>query len=262
MNYRIIIPTYKRANILWDNTLSFLKKYKIPNNKIDILISTKKEADYYKTIIGHKYNFIYHGQTGIGAVRNFIRHYYKYKTDLEYVLYIDDDIKGINKIDKPIEDLDSFIKNMFEKTKQLNFNLWGICAYDNPFFMKKSITTNLKYICGNFCGEIIDRNKHDIYTDFDHFEDFAFSCEHFIRDGGVVRNNEYCVITKYFAIGGIVESYGGLENRKKDMEEASIHFVDKYQGMCRRILKKYGYDIRLNHNYKNELIRINESIAY
>jgi len=27
MNYRIIIPTYKRANILWDNTLSFLKKY-------------------------------------------------------------------------------------------------------------------------------------------------------------------------------------------------------------------------------------------
>jgi|TARA_E500000318_G_scaffold17570_2_gene17826 hypothetical protein len=254
MNYRIVIPTYKRANVLWDTTLALLKKHNIPNDKIDILISTKKEADYYKTIIGHKYNFIYHGQTGITSIRNFIKHYYKYKTDLEYLICIDDDIKEINKMNKPIEDLNGFIEFMFNKTKELGYNLWGICCYDNTFFMKNTITTNLKFICGGFCGEIIDRNKHDIYIDLDLFEDYAMTCEHFIRDGGIVRNNEYCLITKNFAKGGVVESYGSLQNRLNDMEKDSFNFIERYGNMARIVKKKNRYDIRLNHNYKNESI--------
>jgi hypothetical protein len=252
MNYRIVIPSLDRAVVLKTKTLFLLKNYNIPNHKIDILLSTKEEGEEYKKIIGNDYNLIYHGQKGIGAVRNFIKHYYKYKTDLECVVYIDDDIEAINQIDKPVENLDYFIEFMFYKTYELGLNLWGICCFDNPYFLKKSISTNLKYICGGFCGEIIDRKKYDIYTDFDHFEDFAFSCEHFIRDGGVVRNNEYCVITKNFAEGGIVHSYNGLENRKKDMEKASKYFIERFGDMARIKIKKYGFDIRLNHNYKHE----------
>ena len=252
MNYKIVIPSLDRAVVLKTKTLFLLKQYNIPNHNIDILLSTKEEGELYKKIIGNDYNLIFHGQSGIGAVRNFIKHYYKYNTDLDYLVYIDDDIDAINKIDKPVEDLDFFIKNMFDITKNLGFNLWGICCFDNPYFLNESISTNLKYICGGFCGEIIDRSKHDIYTEFDHFEDFAFTCKHFIRDGGVVRNNEYCVIIKNFAEGGIVKSYGGLENRKKDMEKASHYFISRYGSMARIKIKKYGYDIRLNHNFKNE----------
>ena len=254
MSYRIVIPSYLRAEILKTHTLALLHKHNINMNNVDILLSTEEEGNEYKKVLGDDYthNYIYHGQKGIGAVRNFIKHYYKYKTDCVNVVYIDDDIQELNDWDAPAEDLNAFFEAMFEITKKENLNLWGVSAFHNPFFMNKTITTNLKYISGCFCGEIIDREKHDIYTEFDHYEDFAFSCEHFLRDGGVVRNNGFCVITKYFAEGGIVASYWGLDKRKKDMELASHHFIERYGNMARIKIKKYGYDIRLNSYFKNE----------
>ena len=254
MNYRIIIPSYKRATILKTHTLALLHKHNINMDNVDILLGTKEEGIEYKKILGNDYthNYIYHGQKGIGAVRNFIKDYYKTHSDIQYAVYIDDDIQEVNDWDEPVEDLNAFIEAMFQTTLDCKLNLWGVSAFHNPFFLKKTITTNLKYISGCFCGEIIDREKHDIFTEFDHYEDFAFTCEHFIRDGGVVRNNGFCVITKYFAEGGIVASYGGLDKRQKDMEVAAYHFIERYGNMARIKIKNYGYDIRLNSYYKNE----------
>tara|TARA_R110000851_G_scaffold320815_1_gene485872 strand:+ start:295 stop:1062 length:768 start_codon:yes stop_codon:yes gene_type:complete len=254
IDYKIVIPSYQRPQIFKDKTLALLKKYKIPIDNIDLLLGTPEEGQEYRKVLGNGFatNFIYHGQKGIGAVRNFIKWYYKYQTNIKYVIYLDDDIEDILDWDKPIENFESFIENMFYETETKGLNLWGVSAFHNPFFLKKTITTNLKYICGAFNGEIIDRTKHDIYTEYDHFEDFAFTCEHYIRDGGVVRNNGVCIKTKYFSPGGICASYGGLENRKKDMEEASKHFKWRYGNMCRVIEKAYGFDLRLNSRYKIE----------
>jgi len=255
IDYRIVIPSYARPHILKEKTLALLYNQQIPFEKVDILLGTKEEGEVYREALGKQYtkNFIYHGQKGIGAVRNWIRWYYKHQTNVKYIVYIDDDIQDILDWQKPIESLQNFIEDIFFETETRKLNLWGISPFHNPFFMKKTITQNLRYICGAFCGEIIDRDKHDIYTEFDHYEDMAFSCEHFLRDGGVVRNNGVAIITKYFGKGGINESYGGLENRKKDMEEASEHFKWRYGDMCRVIEKTYGFDIRLNGKYKNEI---------
>ena len=141
---------------------------------------------------------------------------------------------------------------MFYETEVRKLCLWGVSAYHNTFFMKKDISSNLKYISGCFNGLIIDRTKHDILMDTDHIEDFQRTMEYFIRDKGVVRNNGVCVITKYFANGGINESYGGLENRKKDMKVASHYVKERYGDMCRVIEKAYGFDIRLNSRFKIE----------
>ena len=100
--------------------------------------------------------------------------------------------------DQPLEDLHGFVKKAFAITKSSKLNLWGISPFHNTFYLKDSITTTLKYIAGCCCGEIIDRNKHDIYTDVDHAEDFLFTMEHFIRDNGVIRFNKIAIITKYF----------------------------------------------------------------
>lgn len=253
IDYRIVIPSYQRPQVLKEKTLALLKKHKIPIDKIDILLGTQDEGNQYRQVLGNAFprNFLYHGQKGIGAVRNWIRWYYKYQTNIKYVVYIDDDIHDILDWQTSIQSLEDMIVDMFYETETRKLNLWGISPFHNPFFMKKTITTNLRYICGAVCGEIIDRSKHDIYTEFDHYEDMAFSCEHFLRDGGVVRNNGICIITKYFGDGGINASYEGIENRKKDMELASDHFKDRYGNMCRVIKKKYGYDIRLNGHFKN-----------
>ena len=235
INYRIVIPSYQRPHILKEKTLAILRNQQIPIDKVDILLGTKEEGEEYRKVLGNQYpkNFTYHGQKGIGAVRNWIRWYYKYQTNVKYVVYIDDDITSILDWQKPIQNLESFIEDMFYETEVKKLNLWGVSAFHNPFFMKKNITTNLKYICGAFCGEIIDRDKHDIYCDVDHGEDFQFTCEYFLRDGGVVRNNGVCLVTKYFGDGGINASYNGLENRQKDMEVQCKYLNDRYGPMTR-----------------------------
>ena len=255
VNYRIVIPTYKRPHILKDKTLKLLDSHNIPPERIDILIATPKEGKEYKLVLPEKYHnrIIYHYQKGIGAVRNFIQSYYKYETKEKYLVSIDDDINKILDWDIPIKNLDEFIVDMFYETEVRKLCLWGVSAYHNTFFMKKDISTNLKYICGAFNGTIIDRSKSDIQTEFDHFEDMCFSCEYFLRDGGVVRNNGVSLITKYFEEkGGICESYGGLEERKKDMALASNDVKDRYGDMVRIVEKKFGFDIRLNGFYKIE----------
>ena len=254
INYRIAIPTYKRPKILLDKTLKLLELHNIKPKNIDIIISTHSEATDYLLVLPKKYYkcIIYSYQKGIGATRNFIQSYYKYETKVKYLVSIDDDIDKILDWDQPIENLDEFIKDMFVETEKAKLCLWGVSPFHNTFFLKKEISTNLKYICGAFNGLIIDRTKHDIQTEFDHYEDMAFSCEYFIRDGGVVRANGVALVTKYFGNGGIHESYGGLENRKKDMFLASNDVKDRYQLMVRIVEKKFGFDIRLNSRFKND----------
>tara|TARA_R110000772_G_scaffold89184_3_gene184977 strand:- start:326 stop:1087 length:762 start_codon:yes stop_codon:yes gene_type:complete len=252
---KFIIPSFQRPDILKQKTLNLLiNTYHVRSEDIDILLEDPKEGDTYRNVLGDLYpkDFIFHYQKGIGSVRNFIKHYYKYESKEINVIYIDDDIDEIRIMDKQLPNLIDFVNEMFKETENRKLNLWGVSAFHNPFFMSETITQSLKYICGAFNGEIIDRDKHDIYTEFDHLEDFAFSCEHFIRDGGVVRNNGVCIVTKYFGDGGINASYGGLEKRKIAMAKAVIEFKERYGDMCKIIEKKYGADIRLNHWYKNE----------
>jgi len=252
MNYIIAIPSYKRANILHLRTLAFLKRHSIPIKNIEIHVESQEMKDHYHNIIGSDYTILVSDAKGIGATRNYLRYYYKYETKHTNVLYLDDDIENVMDYDQPLQDLNGFVKKAFAITKSSKLNLWGISPFHNTFYLKDSITTTLKYIAGCFCGEIIDRKKHDIYTDVDHGEDFLFTMEHFIRDGGVIRFNKIAVVTKYFEQeGGICESVGGLAKRKITMETNCKYLVERYPGMCRLIEKKYGFDIRLNHHYKN-----------
>ena len=253
INYKICIPTYKRPEILKDKTLKLLEHHKIQPKNIDILIATPEEALEYKLVLPKKYHsrFIYHYQKQIGPVRNFIQGYYANETKVKYLVSIDDDLDQIMDWDKPLENLDKFIQDMFRETEKEKLCLFGVSAYHNTFFMKQDISTNLKYICGAFTGLIIDRTKDVIQTEFNHFEDFAFSCEFFLRDGGVVRNNGISLKTKYFCVqGGICEAYGGLAERKKDMELACHDVKDRYGEMVRIVDKAYGKDLRLNCRYK------------
>lgn len=254
MNYRIAIPSFNRPQIIKNKTLKLLEEYKIPFDIIDVFIENQYQYDlYYESMVDneiyHDLNLIITDTKGIGEKRNFIRNYYFHMYS-RYVLCIDDDLDQIcekvnDKSIEPIKDLNKMIIENFEITEKQNLNIWGVSAYHNPFFLKDNMTTNLKYICGAFYGLIIDKNKKPLQTKFNHYEDFEFSILHFQRDGGTVRFNKYCLITKYFGEGGINESYGGLQNRKKDMEVAGKKFILLYSDYSRLIEKKYGFDIRL-----------------
>ena len=88
-------------------------------------------------------------------------------------------------------------------------------------------------------------------TKFNHYEDFCFTCQHFLRDGGVLRFNWIALKTKYFnPNGGITEWYGGKELRKVAQKKDALRFIEQYPGMAKIISKQYGTDLRLNHLYK------------
>ena len=250
--YKFVIPSWKRPTILKEKTLAFLKKMEVDKSLIDIVVETEvMKTEYLQENPG--YNVVVSNTFGIKGKRNFVRNYYQYKTDYDYIICIDDDIDDINDWDKPItsERFFSLIEEMFIQCELNGATMWGVSPFHNVFYMKQSITTSLKYICGAFFGLIIDRDHQPLQTDFDHYEDFCFSAQHFLRDKSVIRNNAISIKTKYFnPDGGITEWYGGKEQRKVAQKQDAIRFIELYPGMAKIINKKYGADLRLNHLFR------------
>ena len=260
---KICIPTYNRTHILKERSLKFLESYNVDKNIIDVFVGTEEEKIEYQKVIGD-YNFIIHGQIGMGPVRNFIRHHYKYNTEERYVLCMDDDIEKLTTITSDITDFEGYCMSMFKFAEDKSLCFWGICPFDNTFWLRDSISVNNRYICGGFHGIVIRRDRHDIYTDLDHGEDIQFTLEHFLRDGGVVRDNRYGLKTDYYSTdGGMHDINGGTKKRLLEQHEASMYIKERYGDMVelkkQEKLKKtklpgdldWVYNIKFNYRYKN-----------
>tara|TARA_R110000772_G_scaffold13383_2_gene39738 strand:+ start:576 stop:1367 length:792 start_codon:yes stop_codon:yes gene_type:complete len=259
--FEIAIPSFNREIIIKERTLKLLELYQFNKKRIRIFVQSKEMRQKYIDSIGDEYNFEITGCSGICETRNFLRSYYHESADplFKGVLFMDDDIEQFNELSDsgellPVKDFDRCLEDMFVEVQRRGLRLFGPSAYNNNFYMKNKISQNLKYIVGAFCGLIIDSNKDLIHCDVDHGEDFQFTMEHFLADGGVVRFEKFSIKTKYFEqVGGICESLGGLALRKVNMEVNCKYLVDRYNGMCILKIKSYGYDIRLNYRYKNEI---------
>lgn len=255
MKYEIAIPSFKRPNELREKTLKLLETHNIDRSLIKIFLRDEEELKSYN-YIAPNYNYVLTGCKSICEVRNHLKYYYYEEcTDVDYVLYIDDDIDDIYeyvnpKLARPIQNLEKFIIEAFTITDKENLSLWGIAGLTNPFFMKDSYSKSLKYIMGGFSGEVIRRDRDMILCDFDHFEDVQFSCEYFLRDGGVIRFQNIGLKTVYFGDGGINETYGGKENRLNALKDLAYEFCERYGDMCRAIQRHWGYMVELNWRYK------------
>ena len=250
---KIVIPSFKRATILKNNTLTLLNNHNVPKDLIDIVVETEDMAKEYKKICGD-YNYIISSTKGICEKRNFVRYHYYTETKSKYLFSIDDDIQQLLNVNNEMPNILTVIEKGFKETQKNNLNYWGINELHNTFYMKNSppVTTSLKYVAGAFQGIIIDRSKDIIYSDVDHGEDYQFSMEHYLRDNGILRLNHYYLKTPYFIEhGGICESIGGLVARKINMEENAIYLKERYGDMCKIKELDYGKDIRLNGRYKN-----------
>ena len=253
--YKFIIPSYKRPLIIKDKTLTLLKSLGVSIDEIEIVVENDAMKEEYLAVLGemYRYNIVVSNTYGIQGKRNFIREYYQFQTDYDYIICIDDDIDQLYNWDTPItpSEFRDMIEDAFIKCELEGLRMWGVSPFHNTFYMKKYDTSSLKYICGAFFGLIIDRDYAPILTDFNHYEDFDFTCSHFLRDKGVLRKNYISIKTKYFnPNGGITEWYGGKEQRKVAQEQDALRFVTKYPGMAKIIKKNYGTDLRLNHNFK------------
>lgn len=215
MAYTIAIPTYGRAMVCRDQTLSTLQKNGIPKEHIFVFVVEAEYAIYKDTLNPDTYGELVIGYEGLIQQREYIESYFQ---DGQYIVSMDDDIREID-LGGEAPDLNSFINKAFEDCCEKKSWIWGVYPVFNPFFRntKKPLTTYRAFIIGCMYGYInrkdnirvsLTKNKDDVERSIRYFE----------RDGIVLRYNRVGVKTKMYSNGGL----GRLNERKSIMEDDAI----------------------------------------
>ena len=247
MDYRIAIPTIKRSETIRKKTLNYLLKTDIDLSKIDIFFSDPSEIPLYKKNLSDLpiQNYIPTDMRHVRLQRNFICNYYKPN---QFIVGIDDDIISLeykinDKMTKPLLKLNEFIKKAFEFSQKNYSDLWGISAVNNPYFMKKNISFNLKYIVGCFYGwKNTTQPKNFLSTEKGkdgHLfgkEDYEKSIQYYLADGKVTRFNYVAPNTKYYSEDGGIQTYRTIENEGNGVK----YLLKKYPLLCKRKIVKDG----------------------
>tara|TARA_R110000823_G_scaffold170502_1_gene303078 strand:- start:50 stop:793 length:744 start_codon:yes stop_codon:yes gene_type:complete len=234
---KIAIPSYKRAEILINKTLPLLRSYGINNSEIDIFVADDEEYAIYSELVDD-INIVV-GEVGIDTIRMFMSKYYD---EDEEIVYFDDDIEKIEKlviIDgkkklQPIDNLRLLIEDGFRLCKEKGMKNWGIYPARNGFFMKDTVSTDLKYIIGALTGVINDRECEKRIVS--HGEDYERTIKYYLKYGGVIRFNNITIKTKYFAKGGICASMN--DEREKHIDEQLYILQKEYPDMMTLTNKK------------------------
>jgi hypothetical protein len=232
-DYIVAIPSYKRAELCNEKTLSMLKKNNIPKQKIYVYVANEEELNEYKKVLDTSlYGKLIVGKKGLVPQRQFIMESWPAN---KHIVFFDDDVASIDLKMSALfksKTLDYFFKYAFaECIKQKSF-IWGVYPVFNPFFRKGrgELSTCLNYIVGAFYG-IINRPslksiQLTITKENGQKEDVERTLKYFVEDGIVLRFNKVGFVTKYYGKSG---GLGTFEARLKPMLEAS-----------KKLLKQYG----------------------
>ena len=229
MDYIIAIPSYNRPTILRDRTLSVLRKYNIPKDKIFVFVADQSEYQtYLHTLPSDSYQSLIIAQKGLHNARNFINSYFPLDS---FIVQADDDIRGFLEFDpscprseKPLTDLHLLIQRGFQEALQHNCRLWGVYPSANGFFMTDTVTSDLRLIVGSFWGQINPGNQ--ISLDFSEKEDYLRTLLFFKADASVVRLNFVSPQTSYYKTPGGMRSDDRKLNQQIAVEELFKRFPD------------------------------------
>jgi hypothetical protein len=227
-SYVVAIPSYKRQETLLTKSLKTLIDGGVPASKIYIFVANKEEHEEYKKHIPKEmYHELVIGVKGITNQRKFML---KYFPEGQEIVSIDDDVeclyksKGTTKLVQ-VKNIDKFYKEAFERLHKEQLYIWGIYPVRNPFFMKDTVTTNLKFIIGTMYGFINRHNpKLQPSKKIKEKEDYEQSILYYMMDGGVLRYNNITIKTKFHAEGGL----GKIEQRFEANKEAAEYLEKKY----------------------------------
>ncbi len=231
-DYVVCVPSYKRATVCKEKTLTMLKKNGVPASKINVYVANDEEYTIYKdTLPSNMYNKLVVGIKGLVPQRQFISEQFP---EGKHIVFIDDDVESVDLSLSPEfkkKSLDAFIKHAFKATHDEHAYIWGIYPVFNPFFRKgrKEMTTHLTYIVGAFYG-IINRPKLksiqlELTKENGQKEDVERTIKYYIQDGKVLRFNKIGFTTKYYGKEG---GLGTFEARLVPMKEASERLLKEY----------------------------------
>lgn len=220
----VVIPSYKRAETIQQKTLAMLKRYSIPREKIYIFVADTSQYDEYKQAVPKQlYGHLIVGKPGLVAVRNTIAKYFAKGTP---IVEFDDDVLKLveyspkaRRHEKELEDLKAVFLRGFQECQAAKCRLWGVYPIPNGFFMKPTVTTDLKFCIGSFWGCLNAGSEIQIEYGKGEKEDYQRTLHYFMADGAVVRLNYVAPKTSYYKEAGGLQAYGDrLETEEKVVE--------------------------------------------
>lgn len=258
MKYFIAIPSYKRASICNQQTLTTLHKMGISKDKINVFVVEEEYDKYLEQLNPEYYNKIVVGRKGLIQQREFIENYYDNGVN---IVSFDDDVKEIDLSLTDIFELDEFFNKAFEDLKLHKAFIWGVYPVFNPFFRKSKpyLSTGLKYIVGAFYGFINRKNIIKLSLPNDSKEDVERSIKYYLYDGVVLRYNKIGFHTKYFGKDG--GGLGRFEDRLETMKQSSIFLQNKYSELCNIKIRKNGlHEIVMKK--QNPVVKDDKEVIY
>lgn len=237
MDYKVAIPSYKRAETLKEKTLSLLTRHNIDPEKVTIFVADEDEKQkYQQTLKDTPYNNIVVGIVGMGAIRRFIQNYYPEGT---YVMNFDDDLSEcMKKIDDktmvPVDNLEEeVILKGFKACEEHGSYLFGVYAAANPMFMNLRTSVGLYYCIGS-CWGLITRHDKELSVTLDDKEDFERTLQHYVKDGKVVRLDNITVKSKYYTEDG-----GMQVTRTTDrIYDSAVNLTERFPDLCTMYIRK------------------------
>ena len=195
--WKVVIPSYNRANYITEATLKMCTYYQIPNDLIYVfIVDTDEQRTMYTTSLQTRLSdglHIVYGPLGLKNMRNFISAYFK---DGQPLLSIDDDVIDLQILceDDSVGDLSKAAHWKLRKLEPSEFlawtteaynmmcdgvhkrNLFGIYPVKNGFFMKDlaTVTYNARFCVGAFWG-IINNRVSELLLTVDEKEDMERS---------------------------------------------------------------------------------------
>lgn len=234
-----MIPSYKRPEGCRDKTLAVLHEYGIPKEKIFVVVADKEQEKEYEAVLDPKtYGKILVGVPGLAEVRNWI---FKHFAKGTHLVCCDDDLRGFIEYDgsakrheKKMVSMKRVIERGFAECKKAGCRLWGVYPSANGFFMKPTVTTDLKFCIGSFWGCI--NPGSEIMLERSEKEDYERTIKFFEKDGCVVRLNFISPKTVYY------KEPGGMQTRDR---------LKPQQEAVKALLKKYPQFVKVNPTRKS-----------
>lgn len=239
MNIKYIIPSFQRCYKFTELTYQFLQNQNIDLQDVWLILrEDDPELDLYGLL---PVNHLITDTKGIGMTHNEITHYFD---EGDYLVELDDDLKKIIDTNrKPITNFKQICQTMFTNLESKKLSFGGTYSVANPMFMKgcQEYTTDLRYCLGCVRFRI---NRKDIILHTNYAEDFENCLLHYLRDGGILKNNWIAPVTKNYADGGCDGDGRDFITEKKDKEYLS----NKFPNHTTLFQRKNGrWDLRLKH---------------
>lgn len=215
IDYRVAIPSHNRATLLEKGTLAVLVAGGVHLDRVTVFLDEgdPQEQEYRAAAARLGFHVATHAVKGINAQRRMISYFYPAGTP---VVSMDDDVQGVLRATDPktlvpVEDLHALFQHAFEITSGEGLSVWGVSAVVNPFFMRDSASTNLKFLIATLWG-YFSRPGHPVHdTVVQVKEDYEFSLRAWWYDGGAVRFNNIAVKADHYKAPGGCQDYRDAE---------------------------------------------------